>query len=104
MTNASRSGGSGNVPPIRKHALVTGRVQGVSFRAHTQEQARQRGLHGWVHNLPDGSVELEAQGAPSAVEELLAWCRQGPDQAQVDSVDVKDAELVDGERTFVIRH
>jgi acylphosphatase len=99
------SGASGATPPVRRRAVVKGRVQGVSFRAHTQEQARQRGLLGWVRNLPDGSVELEAQGAPGAVEELLQWCRAGgPSQASVDEVEDEELTTVDGERTFVIRH
>lgn len=69
-------------------AVVDGRVQGVYYRASTQEQARALGLRGWVRNLPDGRVELRAQGTRDRVEALIAWCRKGPPSARVTSVDV----------------
>jgi acylphosphatase len=90
--------------PIRRRALVRGRVQGVSFRVATQAEARRRGVVGWVRNLPDGSVELEAQGSPDAVEQLLTWCRQGPRHARVDAVEIEERELVFGERDLLIKH
>ena len=77
-------------------ARVAGRVQGVYYRASTQEQARALGLRGWVRNLPDGRVELRAQGTRGRVEALLAWCRKGPPSARVASVDV-DWEAPDPE-------
>jgi acylphosphatase len=84
----------------RIHASVTGRVQGVSYRASTIEEARRLGVTGWVRNRGDGSVELEAQGAPAQVEALLAWCAVGPPAARVSEVTVKDLPIVDGERGF----
>src|SRR5215468_1563417 len=57
----------------RVRAIVTGRVQGVAYRASTVYEARDHGLTGWVRNLPDGSVELEAQGDEDRVKALLAW-------------------------------
>ena len=82
---------------------MTGRVQGVSYRASTVEQARVHGLTGWVRNLPDGSVELEAQGDDARVSALLAWCRHGPTFAEVTGVTVEDREIVAGEGGFVQR-
>ena len=73
---------------VQALAVVDGRVQGVYYRASTQEQARALGLRGWVRNLPDGRVELRAQGTRGRVEALLAWCRKGPPSARVASVDV----------------
>jgi acylphosphatase len=87
----------------RVRAIVTGRVQGVAYRASTVEQARTHGLTGWVRNLADGSVELEAQGDDGQVTALLAWCAHGPPAARVTGVTVDDRDLIDGERGFVQR-
>lgn len=81
-------------------AIVTGRVQGVSYRASTIDEATQLGLTGWVRNRADGSVELEAQGAPAQIDALLAWCAVGPPAARVSGVTVQDLPIVDGERGF----
>ncbi len=70
----------------RVHLLVSGIVQGVSFRYYTVEEARRLGVAGWVRNLADGRVEVEAEGEKRAVEALVAWCRRGPPAAQVDDV------------------
>jgi acylphosphatase len=72
-------------------ARVTGRVQGVSFRWYTQQQARSLGVCGWVRNEPDGSVLLHAEGDDDAVDALAAWCRTGPSLAKVTHVAVRDA-------------
>jgi acylphosphatase len=69
-----------------RRILVSGRVQGVAFRATTQERARTLGLVGWVRNLTDGGVEVVAQGEESALDELVAWCHRGPRAARVDEV------------------
>ena len=74
----------------RIRVTVAGRVQGVFFRAATQEKARSLGLAGWVRNLPDGRVELLAEGTDSEVGELLAWCRVGPKLARVDRCEVSE--------------
>jgi acylphosphatase len=65
------------------HAIVRGRVQGVSFRHYTQLYARELGLTGWVRNLPDGTVEVTAEGTREALEQLLAFLNQGPQGARV---------------------
>ncbi|HEU4733610.1 MAG TPA: acylphosphatase [Kofleriaceae bacterium] len=84
-------------------AIVTGRVQGVSFRAFTIDEARARGLTGWVRNLPDGSVELEAQGDDAEIAALLGWCAHGPPAARVADVATSELAVVAGERAFVLR-
>ena len=72
----------------RAHLLIGGRVQGVGFRYSTTIEADSLGLSGWVRNLPDGRVEVVAEGPRAVVERLIEWCRQGPRYAWVDKVDV----------------
>ena len=69
-------------------ARVTGRVQGVGFRWSAVREARRLGLRGWVRNADDGSVEVEAEGAPAALADFLAWLHQGPAGAVVSGVEV----------------
>jgi acylphosphatase len=88
----------------RIHAIVSGRVQGVSYRASTAHEARRLGLSGWVKNLSNGGVELEAQGTDDNVQALLTWCHQGPPAARVSGVAVEDLSLSSGESGFAIRH
>lgn len=71
----------------RVHLWISGLVQGVFFRATTRDRARALGLDGWVRNLPDGRVEVAAEGPPAAVGELVAWCRRGPRGARVDRLE-----------------
>jgi acylphosphatase len=95
---------SGGQAIRRVHARVRGRVQGVAYRASTRHEASRLGLVGWVRNMPDGSVELEAQGPSDVVEQLLTWCRRGPSLAQVTAVDVSDVALDAAAASFEIRH
>lgn len=88
----------------RVHLWVSGRVQGVFFRATTRDEARSRGLTGWVRNAPDGRVEAEVQGAPEDVAQLIDECRSGPPAAQVDEVDVEEIGVVPDERSFDLAH
>jgi acylphosphatase len=69
------------------HCFVSGRVQGVFFRSSTQEEAKQLGLSGWVRNLPDGRVEVLAQGDSTAIEQLRSWLEVGPRHAWVSDVE-----------------
>jgi acylphosphatase len=87
----------------RVRAIVTGRVQGVAFRASAVDEARRHGLTGWVRNSPDGTVELEAQGDDAGVTALLAWCAHGPPGARVTGVESDAVAAIDGERSFVLR-
>jgi acylphosphatase len=86
----------------RAHAIVSGRVQGVSYRASTASEARRIGVVGWVRNLPDGSVELEVEGTPEKVAELLAWCEHGPPSAKVTAVAVEDRAVKGSETMFAV--
>jgi len=86
----------------RARAIVTGRVQGVSFRAATASEARRLGVAGWVRNRADGTVELEAEGADERVAELLAWCHHGPPAARVARVDVEDLAPTGADTKFVV--
>jgi len=72
----------------RIHATVSGRVQGVYYRASTQEKATSLGLTGWVRNLANGDVEFEAEGPDSTVDALIEWANQGPPMASVNNMVV----------------
>jgi acylphosphatase len=72
--------------------MITGRVQGVGFRAFVGEEAERRGLRGWVRNRRDGALEAVIGGPAEAVEAMIAACRQGPRSARVDKLDVQPAE------------
>ncbi|HET6835065.1 MAG TPA: acylphosphatase [Acidimicrobiales bacterium] len=102
---SSPDSGPGDV--VRVRAVVAGRVQGVWFRESCRREAERLGVSGWVHNLRDGRVELEAQGGRAAVDALVAWAHQGPRLAIVESVTV-DALPVEGPdspamRRFAVR-
>jgi acylphosphatase len=88
----------------RVHLWVSGRVQGVFFRSATREQAKARGLTGWVRNAPDGRVEAEVQGARDAVDQLIAHCRSGPPAAEVHDIEVHDIAVISDERSFDVAH
>jgi acylphosphatase len=87
----------------RVRAIVTGRVQGVSFRASTAWEARRLGVHGWVRNRTDGSVELEAEGDADRVAALLAWCEKGPPAARVSRVAVDELAPTGVDYDFDVR-
>ena len=74
-----------------KKCLVSGRVQGVFYRATCQRRARELGVHGYARNLPDGRVEVLACGASSAVESFLEWLWEGSAASRVEAVEVRDA-------------
>jgi acylphosphatase len=76
---------------IVRRVVVRGRVQGVGYRAWTEDTALINGLDGWVRNRRDGSVEAVFAGPPAIVEGMIDACRRGPDSARVDAVDVHDA-------------
>lgn len=72
----------------RAHVIISGRVQGVFFRASTRDEARTRGLTGWVRNLPGNQVEAVFEGEEEAVKGAVEWCREGPPFAVVRNVNV----------------
>ncbi len=78
----------GPLDKMNLHAMVRGRVQGVGFRAFTQNEASRRGLNGWVKNRSDGTVELEAEGSRFELKKFLKALQEGPALARVESVTV----------------
>jgi len=74
----------------RVNILVSGRVQGVYFRAFTQKKARQLAIRGSVKNLPDGRVEIIAEAEHHVLEPFIQWCHKGPVTARVDHVEIID--------------
>ena len=73
----------------RAHVLISGRVQGVFFRATTRDAARERDIHGWVRNLDDGRVEAVFEGPREDVEAMVEFCHQGSDRARVENVEIE---------------
>jgi acylphosphatase len=82
----------------RARVVISGRVQGVNFRWHTQRKAQELGLTGWVRNRGDGRVEAVFEGGHQAVESMVTWCQIGSPSAQVDGVEA-DYEEPTGEFT-----
>ncbi|ARU87808.1 acylphosphatase [Pseudomonas sp. M30-35] len=87
---------------ISLHGYIRGRVQGVSFRQTTAEQAEQLGIDGWVRNLPDGRVEVMCEGERQAIEVMRKWLAQGPKSAKVETVELTE-QGVQGIAGFIIR-
>jgi acylphosphatase len=75
---------------VIRHLIVRGRVQGVYFRAFTEEAALRRGVTGWARNRRDGTVEAVFMGDEQAVTELIEACRRGPPAARVDVLDQRE--------------
>lgn len=86
----------------RVHVFVSGRVQGVYYRATTRKTATERGVDGWVKNLDDGRVEAVFEGPPEAVESMVEWCQTGSPQANVTNVAVEYGDT-EGEGDFRVR-
>jgi acylphosphatase len=86
----------------RYHVHLSGRVQGVCFRANALRAARSLGLTGWVRNLPDDRVEAVFEGEQKDAEAMLAWCRTGTPPARVDHVNVEEESATGGFTGFDI--
>lgn len=73
----------------RAHVVISGRVQGVFFRAETQSAAQRLGVGGWVRNRSDGTVEAVFEGSPQAVQQAVDWCWQGSARSKVSDVKIE---------------
>ena len=87
---------------MRRHVIVSGQVQGVGFRYAAQAEATRLHLGGFARNLPNGTVEVEIEGAEESVVRMLDWLGSGPAWARVDSLDTREIEDR-GETEFDIR-
>ncbi len=88
----------------RVHVYVTGRVQGVFFRAETQRTANLLKLTGWVRNLMDGRVEALFEGEDVNVDKMTTWCYSGPPAARIDHVDVMEEPYTGNMQGFRITY
>ncbi len=71
---------------------ITGKVQNVGFRHHTVKQAEKHHIKGYVKNMPDGSVHVDAEGEEENLDHFILWCHEGPTWARVDHVHVQDTQ------------
>ena len=88
----------------RVHVVISGRVQGVWFRANTQKKAKALDLKGWVKNLPDGRVEAVFEGEKEKVNQIIQWCKSGPSFARVDDVQIHWETPMGDFSTFTITY
>lgn len=88
----------------RIHLIVHGRVQGVFYRDNTQKKASELGLKGFVRNLPNGTVEVVAEGPEDKLNELINFCRNNPGSSNVDKVEVKEEKVTNEFDWFGIRY
>jgi acylphosphatase len=87
---------------VRAHVFISGRVQGVNFRAYMRDRAREAGVEGWVRNLSDSRVEAVFEGTRPAVQKLVSWCYSGPVHAEVAKVDLGWEDPTGKEGSFSI--
>lgn len=83
--------------------LISGKVQGVGYRASTADKANHLGLTGYAENLPNGHVKVVAEGNPEALASLSHWCRKGPPAAEVASIDAEESAATSGFSDFAVR-
>ena len=88
---------------VRAEVRIKGKVQGVFFRQSTRTTALSLNLAGWVRNLPDGDVEAVFEGTEQAIQNMLAWCNNGPSAARVDTLTVKHSKPTGEFATFNVR-
>lgn len=84
------------------HCFISGRVQGVYFRASTRDKATELGINGWVRNLDDGRVEVMASAEATQIDALIQWLHHGPALAKVDKVEF-DNDTNPQTQTFSIK-
>ena len=87
----------------RARVKISGRVQGVFFRASCADQAQGSGISGWVRNASAGIVEAVFEGEESGVEAMIAWCRKGPPHARVDDVEVTEEAPIGAEGFHIVQ-
>ncbi|MFT3706655.1 MAG: acylphosphatase [Archangium sp.] len=87
----------------RVHLVIKGLVQGVSYRASAQDEARRLGVRGWVRNLKNGDVESVAEANADTLENFITWCRRGPEEARVENVNVTDSADAEAFISFEVR-
>jgi acylphosphatase len=87
---------------VQKHIFISGRVQGVGFRAFTRKEASTRGIRGWVKNLADGRVEIKIEGEREKIKDMIRRIKEGPSFARVDDIEVIDEEIENFDR-FEVR-
>jgi acylphosphatase len=87
---------------IQKHIFISGRVQGVGFRAFTRKEASSRGITGWVKNLADGRVEIKIKGEREDIKNMIKRIKEGPSFARVDDIEISDEEIENFDR-FEVR-
>jgi len=87
----------------RVHVFISGRVQGVFFRAVTQQTAKGFNLTGWVRNVADGRVEAVFEGEDESVNKVLKWCHTGPPAARVEEVIISEEHYINEFNNFIIR-
>ncbi len=89
---------------MRLRIIVRGRVQGVGYRFFTQRTALELGIKGYVRNLPDGTVEVVAEGSPGAMEKFIQELREGPPLAIVEDMEVQEIPPDEEFETFEVRY
>jgi len=85
------------------HLLIQGRVQGVFFRKFPHLKALELNIRGWVRNLPDGRVEVVAEGDPERLQRFIHWCHEGPEAARVDEVEIHPTPLKNFREFVIVR-
>ena len=88
----------------RVHILVKGAVQGVFFRSNTKREAESLDLTGYARNIGDGTVEIIAEGPKEKLDELVEYCKKGPEAAVVEKIDVKFDKATNEFEGFEIKH
>ena len=86
------------------HVIISGRVQGVWFRASTKQQAEKLGLTGWVKNTDNGQVEAVFEGEDEKLDEIINWCHKGPSLSKVEKVDIKKQKPTNAFDDFSIKY
>ncbi len=89
---------------IRVHLTISGDVQGVFFRAHTQEKAEEFDVKGWVANEADGTVSVVIEGPENKVNDLVDWCHGGPSTSTVEKVQIEQSPYTEEFEDFHIRY